>query len=328
MLKLNPLRRFIITMIAGCLLLLIFAVLSLRLGAVEIPFEQLMEELIAHSGVVYDYRMPRLLIAMLIGINMSLSGSILQGVARNPLAAPDLMGITAGGGLVTVLMILAVPNYSAASLPLFAFTGAVCASMLVYGLAYKNGIRPERLILCGVAVSGGLHALITLLVVKFAPSAAQALIWLKGSLYARSWEHVDMIWPWTVIGVLLALMSSRYLNTLLLSEETVRGLGMRIETARLFLIAVAVALAASVVAVAGAIGFIGLIIPHLARLLVGSNFRYVLPVSALLGAVLVSAADTVGRIIMPPVEIPVGIMISLIGAPYFLYLLLRIKKRV
>lgn len=143
-----------------------------------------------------------------------------------------------------------------------------------------------------------------------------------------SWEHVDMIWPWTVIGLLLALMSSRYLNTLLLSEETVRGLGMRIETARLFLIAVAVALAASVVAVAGAIGFIGLIIPHLARLLVGSNFRYVLPVSALLGAVLVSAADTVGRIIMPPVEIPVGIMISLIGAPYFLYLLLRRKKRV
>lgn len=121
-------------------------------------------------------------------------------------------------------------------------------------------------------------------------------------------------------------MSSRYLNTLLLSEETVRGLGMRIETARLFLIAVAVALAASVVAVAGAIGFIGLIIPHLARLLVGSNFRYVLPVSALLGAVLVSAADTVGRIIMPPVEIPVGIMISLIGAPYFLYLLLRRRK--
>jgi ABC-type Fe3+-siderophore transport system permease subunit len=323
---LNNKQRFLLTMALGSVLLLVFAVLSLRLGAVATPFSQLIEEIGQQDGVVYDYRLPRLLIAMLIGINMSLSGSILQGVARNPLAAPDLMGITAGGGLVTVIMILAVPNYSAALLPLYAFVGAVCASMLVYVLAYKNGIKPQRLVLCGVAVSGGLHALITLLIVKFAPSAAQALVWLKGSLYARSWEHVGIIWPWTAAGLVLALLSSRQLNTLLLNEETVRGLGMRIDRTRLFLIAIAVGLAGSVVAVAGAIGFIGLIIPHLARLLVGTNFRFLLPVSALLGAVLVTAADTAGRIVMPPIEIPVGIMISLIGAPYFLYLLLRWKK--
>ncbi|MCR8635812.1 FecCD family ABC transporter permease [Paenibacillus radicis (ex Xue et al. 2023)] len=318
-------RRFLLTMITGCVLLAIFAVLSLRLGAVETPFGQMLEELVSQDGVIYMYRLPRLVIAMLIGINMSLSGAILQGVTRNPLAAPDLMGITAGGGLVTVIMILAVPQYSAVMLPVYAFAGAVGASLLIYMLAYRNGVKPERLTLCGVAVTGGLHAIITLLIVKFAPTAAQALVWLKGSLYARSWEHVEMVWPWTIVGTVLALLSCRHLNTLLLNEESVRGLGMRIDRTRLFLIAVAVGLAGSVVAVAGAIGFIGLVIPHLARLLVGANFRYILPTSAVLGAVLVIAADTAGRIIMPPIEIPVGIMTSLIGAPYFLYLLLRRK---
>ncbi|TXK77026.1 iron ABC transporter permease [Paenibacillus sp. N3.4] len=316
-------RRYKMTLLVGSMLLLICTVLSLRLGAVNIPFVQLIEEITHHEGIIFDYRLPRLLIAICIGINMSIAGAMLQGVTRNPLAAPDVIGITAGGGLATVILILAVPRYSQGMLPFFAFGGSICAGLLVFLLAYKKGIRPDRLALCGVAVSSGLHALITLFIVKFAPSAAQALVWLKGSLYARTWEHVELLWPWTVVGTLLALLSYRQLNVLLLSEETVLGLGSKINQMRLLMIVISVALAGSAVAAAGTIGFIGLVIPHLARLLVGSDFRLTLPVSALLGAVLVILADTVGRIVMPPIEIPVGIITSLIGAPYFVFLLLK-----
>jgi len=320
--KLNK-KRYKFTMLAGLVLLVIFMILNLRFGAVNIPFNQLIAELVGRDGIIYEYRMPRLIIAVCIGINMSLAGAILQGVTRNPLAAPDVIGVTAGGGLATVIIILVAPQLSQSALPFFAFGGAVCSGILVYLLAYKKGIKPNRLALCGVAVSGGLHAIITLFVVKFAPSAAQALVWLKGSLYARTWDHVDMIWPWTVVGTIAALICWRQLNVLLLSEETVLGLGSRINRVRLLLIIISVALAGSAVAVAGTMGFIGLVIPHLARLLVGSDFRLTLPVSAILGAMLVVLADLVGRIVMPPIEIPVGIITSLIGAPYFVFLLLR-----
>ncbi|MEI7025515.1 FecCD family ABC transporter permease [Paenibacillus sp. y28] len=318
-------RHWIWVMSLGSVTLVVMIILGLRLGAVNLPFAQVAEELRGREGITFDYRLPRLLIAICIGINMAIAGSILQGVTRNPLAAPDLIGVTAGGGLATVILILAVPGYSASMLPLFAFAGSIGAGLLVYLLAYKNGLMPDRLALCGVAVSSGIQALITLFIVKFAPSAAQALIWLKGSLYARTWEQVEMIWPWTAAGSAVALLCYHPLNTLLLNEESVRGLGMRIERTRLLLIAVAVSLAGSAVAVAGAIGFIGLVIPHLARLLVGSNFKRVLPVSALLGAILVTFADTAGRIIMPPVEVPAGIVTALLGAPYFLFLLVRKK---
>jgi ABC-type Fe3+-siderophore transport system permease subunit len=318
-------QRFLLVMLGGGFLLCLLAVLSLRLGAIPVPFAQMIDELLQKDGVIYDFRLPRLIIAVCVGMNMALSGSILQGVTRNPLAAPDLIGITAGGGLATVIMILAVPNYSANWLPFFAFGGSFAAAAIVFVLSYRKGIRPERLALCGVAVSSGIHALITLLIVKFAPSAAQALVWLKGSLYARTWDHVDIIVPWTVLGAILALISCYRLNILLLSEETIQGLGMKITRVRLYLIALSVILAGSAVAVAGTIGFIGLVIPHLTRLLVGSDYRLSLPASALLGAVLVTAADTIGRIVLPPVEISAGIVTALIGAPYFVYLLVRRK---
>jgi ABC-type Fe3+-siderophore transport system permease subunit len=253
---------------------------------------------------------------------MALSGAILQSVTRNPLAAPDIIGISAGGGLAAVIMLLMFPNVPPIMLPIAAFVGAMIASLLVYVLSYqKGGVRPERLALCGVAISAGLHALITFIIVKFALDSSQALVWLKGSLYARSWQHVEMLWPWTLIGAVIAFMSYKQINLLLLNEETVKGLGMRIDVVRLVLIGVAVGLAASAVAVAGTIGFVGLVIPHAARLLVGSDSRLFLPVSALLGALLVTGADMVGRIIIPPIEIPAGIITALIGAPYFIYLL-------
>jgi iron complex transport system permease protein len=315
-------------MLIGTVLLLVFAVLSLRFGAVQTPFEQIIDDFRAGKGLVFDYRLPRLLIAILVGINMAVAGSIMQGVTRNPLASPDLVGITAGAGLVSVIMLLVVADFHPLMLQATAFVGAVSAGFLVYALAYKRsaGIRPERLVLSGVAVSSGLHALITFILVKYAPNASQALVFLKGSLYARSWKHVEMLWPWTLVGVALAILLAVKLNVLLLGEDTVKGLGMRSSQVRLLLLAVTVGLAGSAVAVAGTIGFIGLVVPHFARLFVGTDFRRVIPVSALLGALLLVIADMAGRVIMPPLEIPAGIITALIGAPYFVYLLVRRQR--
>jgi ABC-type Fe3+-siderophore transport system permease subunit len=319
-------RRFWLVMGVSLLLLLLIAFLSLRFGAVKTPLAKIIAEFQAGKGLVFDYRLPRLLVALLVGINMAIAGSVLQGVTRNPLASPDLIGISAGGGLAAVIMILIVPDFPPLLLPLVAFGGSVLAGGLVYLLSYdRAGVRPERLALTGVALSSGLHALISLLIVKFAPSAAQALVFLKGSLYARSWQHVEILWPWTFAGLLFALLMHRQLNLLLLSEETVKGLGMNIDRVRLLLILVSVALAGSAVAVAGTIGFVGLVIPHLTRLLVGNDFRHVLPTSALIGALLVMLADMVGRTIMPPTEVPAGIITALLGAPYFVYLLVKRK---
>jgi len=319
-------KRFWTILFVVLVLLVLAAVLSLRFGAVPVTFEQILQDFAQGKGLVFDYRLPRLLIAILIGLNMAVAGSILQGVTRNPLAAPDLIGVSAGGGLAAVILLLLVPEFPPMMLPFCAFGGAVLAGGIVYLLSYRSGgVKPERLALTGVAFSSGVQALITLLIVKFSPSAAQALVFLKGSLYARSWQHVEMLWPWTLAGLLAALLSYRQLNLLLLSEETVKGLGMPVNRTRLFLLGIAVALSGASVAVAGTIGFIGLVIPHLTRLLVGTDFRRVLPLSALLGALLVTISDTLGRSIMPPTEIPAGIITALLGAPYFIYLLVKRK---
>lgn len=317
-------RRFIVAMAIGLFLLLVFAVVSLRLGAVPTPFGQLLDDLRSRSGIVYDYRLPRLLIAIMVGMNMAVAGSILQGITRNPLAAPDLIGISAGGGIVIVVMILLVPNFSAAALPVYSFCGAAAAGAIVYAIAYrKDGMTHDTLALSGIAVGSGLQALVSLLLVKYTPNAAQALTFLKGSLYARSWLHVQMIAPWTLIGIPVAFYASRYLMALLFDEITVKGLGVRTIAVRLFMLVLVVALAGSSVAVAGTIGFVGLVVPHMVRFLVGPDYRKVIPLSALLGALLVVLADTVGRTIMPPMEVPAGIITALLGAPYFIYLLLK-----
>ncbi|MGG6311411.1 FecCD family ABC transporter permease [Paenibacillus macerans] len=325
--RLSNMSRFALAMSIGFVLLVAAALLSLRLGAVPTPVSEIVQGLLQGDGVVYKYRLPRLIIAVLVGVNMALSGSVLQSVTRNPLAAPDIVGVSAGGGLAAVIVLLLFPSAPPILLPLAAFAGAIAAGLLVYLISYQSGgIRPERLALSGVAISAGLQALITFLIVKFALDSSQALVWLKGSLYARSWQHADMLWPWTVVGTIIALLSYRRINLLLLNEETVSGLGLRIQATRLLLIGVAVGLAASSVAIAGTIGFVGLVVPHAARLIVGgADSRLFMPVSALLGALLVTVADMLGRIVIPPVEIPAGIITALIGAPYFIYLLVNRK---
>lgn len=314
--------RFVKISLVLALLLILAALLSLRLGAVSTPLPEVVHGLLHGDGLIWKYRLPRLIIAVLVGANLALAGAILQSVTRNPLAAPDIVGVSSGSGFAAVVVLLIFPAVSFAVLPAAAFLGGIAAAVLVYLIAYrKGGIEPTRLALTGVAVSAGFQALITFLIVKYALDSSQALVWLKGSLYARSWQHVELLWPWTIVGGALSLLSRRQLNALLLDEGTVKGLGLRVQLVRLLLLATAVGLSASAVAIAGTIGFVGLIVPPLAKWLAGSDSAFFLPVSALLGALLVTAADMLGRIVLPPLEIPAGIITALIGAPYFIYVL-------
>lgn len=304
------------------LLLALAGIASLATGAVPVSWEAIAEQLLGTRGVVFLYRLPRFIVAVLVGFNMALAGAILQGLVRNPLAAPDVVGVTAGGGLATVVALLLFPDAPPSVLPVCAFLGAAGAGLLVYAIG-SGASDPDRLVLCGVAVSSLGQALITMLLVSYAPSAAEAMIWLKGSLYARGWHHVFALLPWTVAGGLATLVVARPLNLLLLDEESVIGLGLPVARARGMLLALATGLAASSVAVAGTIGFVGLVIPHLGRLLVGADFRHSLLLTGLLGALFVAVADAVGRSLAPPLEIPAGILTAMLGAPYFLYLLVK-----
>lgn len=280
-----------------------------------------------YSFIVNTLRLPRALVALLVGVALALSGAILQGLTRNPLAAPDIIGINAGAGLAAVTLIVVFPSASATLIPPAAFVGAVGVAALLYVIAWRGSSSPIRLILIGIGL-GAIAGAATTFMITFGNiyEVSQALIWLTGSVYGRSWDEVASFLPWLLVFVPLVLILSRQLNALSLGDEVATGLGSRVERERGFLILASVALAASAVATAGTIGFVAFIAPHIARQLVGPNHGGLLPVSAAVGGVIVVLADLAGRTIFAPVEIPAGIITSIIGAPYFLYLLYRSSR--
>ncbi|WP_143035135.1 FecCD family ABC transporter permease [Selenomonas ruminantium] len=307
----------------ACLGLLI----SMVKGSVDIPLMEIAEFLTGagsspHGQIIYNIRLPRSIVAALVGINLALSGAILQAVMKNPLADPHIIGISSGAGLLGILVMLAFPGFAYLVTPA-AFIGAMGAALLIYILAWKNGIRPIRIILAGVAVSAFLSAGISALLIFYSDRVHSALMWMVGGLSARSWPQVEMLWPYTLICAVLALLAARHLNILQLGDELAKGLGLRVGITRIMLSALAALLAASAVSVVGLLGFVGLIVPHTARLLVGSDYRVLLPATLLLGAGTVTFCDTIARTIVAPVELPVGIIMAVLGAPFFLYLLRR-----
>lgn len=302
-------------------------IVSIMLGSVEIPVQEIWSALTGggagtHGQILMNIRLPRTLVAALVGINLALSGAILQAVMKNPLADPHIIGISSGAGLMGILVMLLLPEYAYLVTPA-AFIGAMGAAILIYILAWKNGIRPIRIILAGVAVSAFLGAGISALMILYSDRVHSALMWMVGGLSARSWPHVAMLWPYTLVGSVLAFLAARHLNILQLGDELAKGLGLRVELTRLLLTAVAALLAASAVSVVGLLGFVGLIVPHAARLMIGSDYRYLLPASAVLGAAVVMYSDTFARVAFAPVELPVGIIMAVLGAPFFLFLLRR-----
>ncbi len=301
--------------------------LSLTKGSLDIKVEQIIAilqspQMDAQSQIIWNIRLPRTIVGAFVGVNLAISGAILQAVMRNPLADPHIIGISSGAGLAGVTVMILFPHMDYLITPI-AFLGAMAAAVCIYILAWKNGIKPVRIILAGVAVSAFLGAGISGLMIFYSDRVHGALMWMVGGLAARSWPHVGIILPYAIIGLILALVCANYLNILQLGDEMARGLGLNVEVVRIAMTAVAALLAASAVSVAGLLGFVGLIVPHAARLLIGSDYRFLLPASALLGIGVVTLSDTLARTMFSPVELPVGIIMAALGAPFFLFLLRR-----
>lgn len=314
------------------LMLAAFAVLaaggflcSVLSGAVAIPVSALGDILNgggdnASRQILLNIRLPRAIVAALVGMNLAVSGAVLQAVMKNPLADPHIIGISSGAGLAGIFVIVLFPALEYLIVPT-AFCGAMLAAVCIYILAWKNGIRPLRIVLAGVAVSSFLGAGISAILVLYSDRVHGALMWMVGGLAARSWPHVEIILPYAVIGFILAFCGARYLNILQLGDDVAKGLGVNVELVRLVFTAIGALLAASAVSVAGLLGFVGLIVPHTVRLLTGSDYRFLIPSSALLGIAVVTYSDTLARVAFAPLELPVGIFMAALGAPFFLFLL-------
>jgi iron complex transport system permease protein len=278
--------------------------------------------------VIFTFRLPRIVVAFLVGMALAVSGAIMQGVTRNPLADPYLLGVSGGAGVAAVVLIVWFGGAMVSLLPFGALAGGLLTAMLVYGLAWQSGgSAPMRLILIGVAVSAVVGAVTTvLLLFGNINQVQQAYVWLVGSVYGRTWEHVHALSAWLVVLVPLAFLGARGLNLLGMGDDVARSLGVRVEVLRLGLMAVATALASAAVAVAGTVGFVGLVAPHITRRLVGPTHEGVLPISAMVGGVMLVLADWIGRAVIAPSELPIGIVTAMLGAPYFLYLLIRERR--
>ena len=320
-------KRRILILLVLAVLACFGGIISIMKGSVNVPLNEIIAAMTGgsagmHQQIILNIRLPRTIVAGLVGVNLALSGAILQAVMKNPLADPHIIGISAGAGIMGIFIMLLFPDLSWLITPA-AFAGAMGAAILIYILAWKNGIQPIRIILAGVAVSAFLGAGISALMIIYSDRVHSALMWMVGGLSARSWPQVMIIWPYTLAGMIFTLLAARHLNILQLGDELAKGLGLRVEHTRLILTAAAALLAASAVSVVGLLGFVGLIVPHAARLMIGSDYRYLLPATIFLGAATVMLSDTFARVAFAPVELPVGIIMAAIGAPFFLFLLRR-----
>lgn len=330
----NSNRRNSRVLIILILLIIVVFVWSMNSGSIRLTPIELIKTLFLQGTeqqhlILYEFRLPRIIISVLVGAGLAVSGAVLQGITRNALADPGIIGINAGAGLMVILIVTSFPKnqmVTAFTLPVAALVGAGIAAIIIYALSYKKneGIAPIRLLLNGIGVAAGISALTINLVLIISPLEYQFVAtWMAGSVWGSNWKYVFSLLPWILIILPIVFIKSNMLNVLNLNEDTSIALGVKIEKERRTLLALAVALAAASVSVSGGIGFVGLISPHLSRRLVGANHKIILPVTALVGGLLVIVADTVGRTLFAPSEIPAGIVVAVIGAPYFLYLLRR-----
>lgn len=327
------------------ILLLGASAFSLTCGQIEVPIKNILSIIAYQLGlpcagtedftreqlaVIWFIRMPRMLVGVLVGSALGISGAVMQGIFSNPLADPGIIGISAGAATGAVLSIaLGVATEGMFTMPAFAFCGSLCAVALTVFLAMRNGKIPVMtLLLAGVAVGMLLGAVTSgLLTFMNEQKLQQYLFWMVGGLDYRRWEHVYLAMGPVLVGIAVMVLLARHLNILALGEIEAKAVGMPVTAFRMGLLFVAAMTTATSVCVSGNIGFVGLVMPHMMRMLLGPDHRILLPASALGGAMFLVICDSLGRIVMPPAEVRVGIMTALLGTPYFLYLLRRLQKQ-
>ncbi|WP_251132527.1 MULTISPECIES: iron ABC transporter permease [unclassified Exiguobacterium] len=325
-------RRQRLIFIVFSLLLLGTIIISIGLGPASLSYDRLLPTLFGQGSfkeefVLFSLRLPRILITVLAGMALALSGAILQGITRNELADPGIIGINTGAGVAIAAFFLYFPVDVGAfiyGLPVAAFIGALITAIAIYALSYDRvrGLQPIRLILTGVGFSMALSGIMVVLISSARREKVDFIAkWLAGNIWGTDWTFVYALLPWLLILVPFTFYKANKLNLLALNEPVAIGVGVAIEKERIQLLLAAVALAASAVSVTGGIAFIGLMAPHIARALVGPRHQLFLPIAVLIGGWLLVLADTIGRNIADPQGIPAGIVVAIIGAPYFIYLL-------
>lgn len=312
-----------------CILLALFCltlVLSLRMGLQSLPWQALLSGWLPESDhyfVLTQYRLPRIILAVVVGAALAVSGVLVQGIVRNPLASPDILGVSHAASLASVSALFFLPALPVIWLPLFAFAGGIGSMALLRIIAGVSS--PLRLALVGVALSATWASLSDYLMLSRPQDINSALLWLTGSLWGRGWQFVTFVVPALLILMPLSLRFCRDLDLLALGDERASTLGVSIKRTQKASLLLAVALASTGVAACGPIGFIGLVVPHVARRLVGGRHRWLMPVSMLIGAQLLLLADLLARTLNPPMELPAGVLTAVIGAPYFFWLLVRMR---
>ncbi len=319
-------------------LLLLACFWSLNVGVVAISPVEVVQTLTGNGTeqqelVLFEIRLPSVVLALLVGAAMAISGAILQGLTRNELADPGILGINTGAGLAVVIYIAffqsptgGLSTSGAFVLPFFAFFGALLAAVLIAALAWKRGFHSIRLILVGIGINAGLGAILIALQLRLSSQDfMEAMVWLYGDLWATEWKYVWALLPWLVLLIPYTLFKAHTLNVLNLGNQVATGLGINSNRESLTLIVLAVAMSGLGVAAGGGISFLGLIAPNIARHIVGPRHQALLPVAVLLGSLILLLADTIGKKLLSPTELPAGMVVSMISAPYFIYLLMKTK---
>ncbi|WP_445661492.1 FecCD family ABC transporter permease [Bacillus sp. FSL K6-3431] len=319
-------KRTVIVVIFS--IVLVFAcIISLMIGPISFSLSEVWGGLV-HSDdslarrIVWELRFPRVLIGMIVGMCLASSGAILQGVMKNPLADPGIIGVSSGAGIAATTIMIIYPAYLM-FLPLAAFVGALVTALIIYVLSWKGGTSPVRIILVGVAINAVIGAFMSALMLLHSDKVQSVLPWLAGGIAGVGWIQFEMIIYYAIAALGLALFSIRHIRILRLGDEVAKLLGHHVEKSRFFLIVLSTLLAGIAVSVSGLIGFVGLVVPHILRIMIGGDYRYLLPASALGGGLLVVLADTVARSVFDPIELPVGILLSFLGGPFFLYMIQR-----
>ncbi|WP_373602894.1 Fe(3+) dicitrate ABC transporter permease subunit FecD [Aggregatibacter sp. HMT-949] len=308
------------------LMVLLFG-LSIRLGTYTLSFEEIWAAFQPDDKnyfTLMEYRLPRAVLAILLGGALAISGVLVQSVVRNPLASPDILGINNAAGLVAVSVLMFLPNLAFYWMPIFAFLGGVLSFVILWIVCGFN-FRPIKMAIIGVALSALWAAISHYLMLTNPVEINTAMLWLTGSLWGRSWSYLNVVLPWLVVLLPLPFIFCRDLDTLGLGENKASTLGVTVNKVQISVLVLAVALSTTAVAICGPIAFLGLVAPHLARRLVGGRHRILLPAALIIGALLLQLSDILARVIDPPTELPAGILTAIIGAPYFFYLLMRTK---